>query len=374
MKIGTAYFEFGGEKGIARAVAELFPRLAKRGHDVHVHCIRVPAHASHERVQFHSVYALNSFGVLGLASFACAGGMSLARGSYDITHSHGNIIGSDIMTAHSCHKAAMEVAKTHARRERFSNWGVADAFRLFLERKNYGERRFKKVIAVSSGVKRELMELYGLSEADICVIPNGVDTNKFHPALRNTAGVRLRERLGIHPDEFAVLFVANEYDRKGLAYCIDALAVVTHPGVKLVVVGNDRLDPYRMQARKKGVLERVVFCGVAQHIEEYYAACDIFLLPTYYEAFPLAMLEAAASGLPLVVTRVNGSEEFVREGENGFFIQRDAEDIAEHLVRLAEDEQLKATLSTNARRAAETYTWDEIADRTLQVYKEVCHA
>lgn len=374
MKVGMTFFEFGGDKGIARAAAELCLRFAEKGHEVHFHCAQLPMQTLDQRIQFHKVRALNSFGVLGLASFAYAGGKSLTRGSYDITHSHGNIIGADIITAHSCHKAAMEVAKTHAGREPLSNWGIADAFRLFLERKNYGERRCKKVIAVSSGVKRELMERYGLRESDVCVIPNGVDTQRFHPALRNMSGVNVRERLGIRSDEVGVLFVANEFGRKGLAYCIDALAAASCPKLKLIVVGNDRSDPYQVQARKRGVLDQVVFCGAVERIEEYYAACDLFLLPTFYEAFSLATLEAAASGLPLLITKVNGSEEFVREGENGFFIHRDPEDIAEHLNRLVEDEQLKAALSTNARRTAEAYSWDEIADRTLQLYDELRHA
>lgn len=373
MNIGMAFFEFGGDKGVARAAAELCMRFAQKGHNVSFHCAQLPTHSIHERIKFHRVHALNSFGTLGLASFAYAGGKSLARGSYDVTHSHGNILGSDIITAHSCHKAAMQAARVHARRMQFSNWGIADAFRLFLERKNYGERRFKKVIAVSSGVKQELMEWYGLSEADICVIPNGVDIERFHPTMKQTVGPDMRKRLGIQPDEFVMILVANEFERKGLAYGIGALRLMKHIRARLLVVGADRANVFRRQAMQSGVADRVLFCGAVRDIERYYAASDVFLLPTYYEAFSLATLEAAASGLPLLVTKVNGTEELVREGHNGFFIRRDAEDIAEHVVNLAEDKQRRAALSTNARRAAEAYSWDRIADQTLQVYEEVCH-
>jgi glycosyltransferase involved in cell wall biosynthesis len=371
MNIGMAFFEFGREKGTAHAAAELSLCLAEEGHDVHFHCIRYPKQSPHPRIHFKRVAAINSFSSFGIASFAFSGGRSLKRFSYDITHSHGNIVGSDVITAHSCHKAALSVARSYAQFEQDGNWGIADALRLFLERKNYAERRFKKVIAVSSGVKRELMEFYGLRESEVCIIPNGVDTERFHPALKRTSGLALRERLGIRPDEIVLIVVAHEYGRKGLAHCIDALSLLKNFPTRLLVVGNDRPEAYRAQARQRSVADRVVFCGMVSEIETYYAASDIFLLPTYYEAFSLATLEAAASGLPLLVTKVNGTEEFIREGVNGFFIQRDAEDIACHLARLVEDNQLRESLGAQARRSAETYSWEEIAHQTLRVYEEV---
>jgi UDP-glucose:(heptosyl)LPS alpha-1,3-glucosyltransferase len=106
-------------------------------------------------------------------------------------------------------------------------------------------------------------------------------------------------------------------------------------------------------------------------IERYYAAADVFLLPTFYEAFSLATLEAAASGLPLVVTKVNGTEELIEDGRNGFFIERDGDDIAHRLRQLRDDHRLRTMLGDAARQSALRYAWDTIADQTLRVYEEV---
>jgi UDP-glucose:(heptosyl)LPS alpha-1,3-glucosyltransferase len=103
----------------------------------------------------------------------------------------------------------------------------------------------------------------------------------------------------------------------------------------------------------------------------YYAASDVFVLPTYYEAFSLATLEAAASGLPLLVTKVNGTEELVREGYNGYFVTRDGESIAEKLEFILSDSQKLRELGMNARKSAEQYSWDVIADKTLSVYEKI---
>lgn len=371
MNIGMAYFEFGGPKGISRTVAELSLGLARRGQDVCVHCTSFPHTSPHPKIRFQRVVALNAFNSVGLLSFAVAGGRSLRRFSYDITHTHGNIIGSDIITAHGCHKAALEVSKRFRKTSHERNLGIADAIRLHIERANYVERRFKKVVAVSVGVKRELMQTYGLGDNDIRVIPSGVDVESFHPRHRDTAGRQVRSRLGISPEDVVLIFVANEYERKGLAEVIDALSLLRGYPVKLLVVGNDRQEPYRARAAARGVSDRIMFCVLVPEIEHYYAAADVFILPTYYEAFSLATFEAAASGLPILVTGVNGPDEFIRNGENGFFIERDADDIAKKVRLLVEDGSLRRTLGARAREGSLRYSWDAIAEQTLRLYEEV---
>jgi glycosyltransferase involved in cell wall biosynthesis len=94
-------------------------------------------------------------------------------------------------------------------------------------------------------------------------------------------------------------------------------------------------------------------------------------LPTSYEAFPLAVLEAAASGLSVLATNVNGTEEFIRDGVNGFFILRDANDIAAKLLRVVDDATLRQALGASARVSTEQYSWDIVAQKTLALYKEI---
>ena len=105
---------------------------------------------------------------------------------------------------------------------------------------------------------------------------------------------------------------------------------------------------------------------------DYYCAGDIFVFPSLYEAFSLATLEAAASGLPIIATKINGTEELIKEGYNGFFVKRDPKDITEKINLLIKDENLRKQMSRNARKVIEkNYTWDICAKKTTEVYEEL---
>ena len=275
----------------------------------------------------------------------------------------------DIITAHSCVRGAYEKLKRNnlfidaIRRVR-----PFVAFGLDVEKLIYAKRKYKKIIAVSEGVKNELIRYYRLPNEDIVVIPNGVDLEEFKPDLEKRR--KIREKHGIEENEIVLMFSGHEFKRKGLEYIIRALPDVKEY-VKLLVVGKDNQNPYKELASKLGVLDKIIFAGFVPDISEYYAASDIFVFPTAYEAFSLATLEAVASGLPILATKVNGTEELIKEGYNGFFIKREPKDIAEKINISVEDENLRKQMSRNARKTAEKYSWDEVAKRTLKVYEEV---
>jgi UDP-glucose:(heptosyl)LPS alpha-1,3-glucosyltransferase len=102
-----------------------------------------------------------------------------------------------------------------------------------------------------------------------------------------------------------------------------------------------------------------------------YAAADAFVFPTSYEAFPLVALEAAAAGLPLLITRVNGAEDLVEDGVNGWFIDRDSDDIARRLQALSATGEHARSMGAASRWAAARYTWDAMAERYLALYGEL---
>lgn len=363
MNIGMAYLEFGTGKGIARAAYELSTRMAAAGNDVHFHCVHVDRNLYDSKIRFHRVPGWNSFHAHALAAFALLGGFSLRKQQHAVTHSHGNIIGSDVITAHSCHKAGLKIFQEPGNR------GVADALRLYVEKKNFAGRRFKKVIAVSQGVKRELEVEYNVSPKDIAVLPNGVDLQRFSPANRWKYRDSYRQALGWHGSDVVAVFVANEFERKGLGILLDALVMVHD--LKLLVVGGDEPAPYRQILQRMKLEERVVFTGATNKMEAVYAAGDLFVLPTLYEAFSLATLEAAASGLPIIATKVNGTEELIDQGKNGLFIARDPDDVSCALRLLVSDANLRSAMGASARLTAERYDWETITQRTLDLYKEL---
>lgn len=373
MKIGMIYFEFGGAKGIARAARELSLRIVQKGHDIQFYCARVPNDAAHPRLRFRKVTAVNSFTTIGLASFAVAGKAWVGRGTYDLLHSYGNIVGSDVITAQSCHRAAMQVARARGYPHSGWNIGTADALRLYLERKNYGERRYKRIIAVSDSVKHELMEWYGVNEEDIRVIPNGVDLECFHPGLKESVGKRVRSTLGIREEDFVISFVGNEFGRKGLDSVMQALAAWNNRAARLLVVGDDESGPYRALARRFGLTDHIFFVSGVPAPEQYFAASDVFVLPTYYEPFGTVIIEAMACGIPVITSRIAGAVETMEHGVHGLFLDDPSshEELLHHLSRLGEDVLLRHSISTNALRAIQRFDWDVIADQTLRVYEEI---
>jgi UDP-glucose:(heptosyl)LPS alpha-1,3-glucosyltransferase len=212
------------------------------------------------------------------------------------------------------------------------------------------------------------MECYHVPDEKIAVIPNGVNLKNFKPDRRKR--LEIRQKYNIGEDEIVLIFVGHEFKRKGLTHIIKALPLVE---AKLIIIGRKKLDPYsyRLLVKNSKLIDKIIFAGIVPKVEDYYAASDILVFPTMYEAFPLVPLEAAASGLPILATKVNGTEELIRDGYNGFFIKRNPLDIAEKIRILSEDKKLLKNMGRNARKTAEKYSWDKIAERTIKVYEEL---
>lgn len=377
MRIGIAYLEYSRTKGIERISAELADRIAQRGHEVHFHCTGWE-NVGTTLVRFHKVRTLDFVNSAKLLSFSVAGKASLKRGHYDMTHSYGNLIGCDVITAQSCHRAGMDAAKTFRGEgiETRRNFGIADGLRLFLEHENYGRRRYRKVIACSDLVKRELISYYKVPEKDIIVIYNGVDTTEFNPGNRALFREKIRQQCGIRAEDILILFVGNEFLRKGLHKAIEALAMVEDEQVKLLVCGSDLVEPFKRLAAKFQVEPRIFFAGAQKNVQEYYAAADIFLLPTFHEGFGLVITEAMASGLPVIVSKNAGAaEDIIEDGKDGVLISdpQNAKELATKIRALVQSPSMREKIGAQARQKVAAYTWDRCAERVLEIYEAIRH-
>ena len=368
MRIAMITRGFNKQGGVSRYVVELAERFV-RENEVHLLTIDcnsiIPNLIVHKKPAIKKPYLLHiMFDVY--HNTKCFEKM---KKSFDIIHSQGTYSKEcDIVTMHSCHKAWNEYYKSWGfiRRLR-SRIDPVNSFALSVEREVI-EKGSRKIIAVSEGVKREILKYYDVPEEKIIVIPNGVDLEEFKPYSEKRE--KIREKYGIGENEIVLIFSGYEFRRKGLEYIIKALPLVKGK-VKLLVVGKDDPNYYKKLASKLGVSNKIIFTGFVPDISEYYAASDIFIFPTAYEAFSLTTLEAVASGLPILATKVNGTEELIIDGYNGFFIRRDPKDIANKMNILIEDENLRKQMSKNARKTAKKYSWDEIAKKTMEIYEEI---
>ncbi len=133
------------------------------------------------------------------------------------------------------------------------------------------------------------------------------------------------------------------------------------------MVGNGDRERYQQLAERIGVAAAIHWIGVSRDVAPLYQLADALVFPTSYEAFPLVALEAAASGLPIIATPVNGIRELVREGEDGYLIDADPAQIAERLALLS-DAATRARLGAAARAAALEYSWTKMIDRHEALY------
>jgi UDP-glucose:(heptosyl)LPS alpha-1,3-glucosyltransferase len=239
------------------------------------------------------------------------------------------------------------------------------------DRIRFRGRRHRAVVALSQQDVRELHETYGRVGPRIVVIPNGVDLEHFHPPTpqeRQDA----RSTLGLGDEERVAVFVGHEFHRKGLRYAIEALGRA--PSVLLLIVGgsDDIIAQANEQAQVLGVGTRVLFLGPRHNIRPFLAASDMFVLPSAYEANALVVLEALASGLPVITTRVGFAPEVVVDGVNGFLVDRDADEIGDRLEEMAQlPPEEAAEWTRRARASVEPYSWRATAERYLQLVEEL---
>lgn len=246
----------------------------------------------------------------------------------------------------------------------------------------FAARRADTCTAVSTALARELQRLSGIEPA---IISMGVDPDRFtgSPISAPSTGDRSEQASGAVRDK-RILFVGRLVQKKGVRHLLDALPIVLSsvPGTKLIIVGDGPERAYlEEQASRLRVTDVVQFVGPVRNDElpAYYAAADVFAAPSVEsiegdtEGLPVVLLEAAASGLPIVASRVGGIPDFVRHEDTGMLVAPgDSRSMADGLVRLLSDERLSRRLARRARRAVVAdYTWEHIAKRFSSVFEAV---
>lgn len=281
---------------------------------------------------------------------------------------HNNVMAGDVYVNHGIVLASMRARGQSA-------WRMArNPFHVFThlrDRIRYRGRTHRVVVALSRAEADDLVRTYGRVRARLEVIPNGVDLDRFRPPSP-TERTAARTRLGLGEEERVALFIGHEFDRKGLTFAIRGLRHAE--GVLLLIVGgsDDIIAAANEEAKSVGVGERVLFLGPRYNLRPYLAAADLFVLPSAYEANALVVLEALASGLPVVTTRVGFAPEVVVDGVNGFLVERDPHEVGERMQQLADlsDDEL-AGYRSHARSSVEPYSWRAAARRYLDLAREL---
>jgi UDP-glucose:(heptosyl)LPS alpha-1,3-glucosyltransferase len=210
-------------------------------------------------------------------------------------------------------------------------------------------------------------------ENKIEVVYNGVDLETYHPRNRDLFRESQRSEMGISKEGWIVLFLGSGFRRKGLDGLIDAFGRVAAeiPDAILLVAGKDRFGKYRNAVRKLGVEKRVRFLGPTQKAKELYAASDLFALPTLYDPFSNACLEAMATGIPVLTSCQNGASELIADGKCGLLVPEatDSAAIAEK-IRSFYHAPDRGLWGAGARGASEKFSIERAVNRILDIYAE----
>lgn len=223
-----------------------------------------------------------------------------------------------------------------------------------------------RVVSNSEGLKQ--LALVSKPDQEIGVVYNGVDTEFFVPDES--------KRSQKHP---TILCASRLTQRKGLKYAIEGFSKIIskYPHARMIVAGGDgdAAEELKNQVENLGLTKKITFSGEYDHAKllSLQQSSDIFLFPSLNEGMSNSMLEAMASGLPIIMTPTGGAQELIQDGKNGFLVEfQNAQSIAEKLDLLLSDPEICSRMGKESRKKAEALSWKSVADAYRNMYKDIC--
>jgi glycosyltransferase involved in cell wall biosynthesis len=285
---------------------------------------------------------------------------------FDIVHANGFITWykADVNTAHFVHAGWLH-SGYFPYRWRGSPYqayqSLYTGLNAWLEKRAF--RQARAVVAVSGKIAAELQTI-GILRSKIEVIANGVDIAEFCPGRAD------RHRFGLPLNVPLVLFAGDiRTSRKNLYTVLQAMVVAT--GCQLVVAGRLEGSPYPALARTLGIADRVYFLGMVTEMARLMRSVDLFVFPSRYEAMSLVIVEAMASGLPVLTAKSAGGAEIVADGGRVLENPNDAQTLAKWITELSINGDMRAAMSSCARTIARGYSWQLMGEKYVRLYERL---
>jgi len=364
------YVNYGGAEGF---VDQYTHQLASAGHEVHIFAHQWET-GNHPHLKVHPVSAWTFNAWIRALSFSWFVGRELGKESFDIVQSHERIFDQDIYRAgDGCHREWLEQRKkflSPAKRF-FLAFNPFHRLILAMEKMLFEKAGCRKIVAISEMVKQDIQKHYKVPDEKIAVVYNGVALKRFHPENKKRYRLSVREKLNIPENTVLILFVGSGFERKGLKFLLQALEFLSSDNWHLLLMGKGNWNRYLPFASKEN--QKKILCQKpVDDLEKYYASADIFVLPSIYEPFGNANLEALASGLPVVTSTNSGAAEIIEHGENGRVIENpsDPKEIAENINSLF-DPAVRESMGQKARSLAEKFTQERNLNEMIKVYQDV---
>jgi glycosyltransferase involved in cell wall biosynthesis len=376
VRVALVYEYFTSRDSLGRDRLLLARALAGRGVEVECYCTRdetteIPGVIYHELDPAHAGRTVEYASFAARATKAVRGG----RARYDIVDVAGTTAWEhDVVRVHAVQRGVQDRwpdeggrgfraarLRSHVAHLTGPRIGVARA----VQRLQMRPGRYARALAVAGEVRDDLVRYFGVPPERIDVVHCPVDLDR----LATAAPAPLREQLGVGDAPIA-LFVGHDFERKGLDDAIETVAAVETLHLAVVGAGNRR--PYEELARRRGIGDRVHFLGGVDAPEPFFAAADIFLLSTREDVWGIAVIEAMAAGLPVVLTSVAGTAQLVRDSGAGLVAANGSlRDLRAAVARLARDDAYRRELGDRGRVAATPFGVGPFADAVIGAYEHV---
>jgi UDP-glucose:(heptosyl)LPS alpha-1,3-glucosyltransferase len=252
---------------------------------------------------------------------------------------------------------------------------LKDKVRQWIESTPFRIEPRPRIIAISEMVRDDMVSFYEIDKDAIELVYNGIDTERYNIGLRERLRGPLRESLGLKEGDIAFIFVSYDLRKKGIAPLIHATAQLKRfkaGGFKLLVVGESPSPALSRRITGLGLDETVIFAGPTQSPEEYYANCDVLVLPTFYDACSLVVMEAMACGLPAITTTANGASGIITHGKDGYIISHppDFNELADAMKACCSQETLER-MSKEASLIGQRYSLERNHLEMLRIFNEL---
>lgn len=378
--------------GTERALVELLERLARDyGCEIHLYSQRVEnlilGPRAHQGAQgsiiWHRVPSIPGPHLFQFLFWLFLNGHARRRDRsrglhFDFVLSPGiNCFNADVILVHALFHRLRELARDEVKPLALSGLfrrlhrQAYYSFLTGLERRIY--RNSHVFLAAVSSRTASLLSRY-FSREDIRVIPNGVDASYFSPAQRLALRAGARSRFEFQETDFVLLLIGNDWRNKGLSTVLNAMAAIREIPLRLLSAGQDAAASFFFETAKGlGLGEQCRWEMNPVDAIGLYAAADAYVSPSREDAFALPPLEAMACGLPTITSLNNGGSQIITDGVDGFVLKDpgDVLALAGHLRNLQQHPDFRFRMAENARRTAETYSWERAAAAVWQFLNEV---
>jgi UDP-glucose:(heptosyl)LPS alpha-1,3-glucosyltransferase len=378
MRVGLVIDELDPRRGgMAQWCWQFVEAVAKLGYELHVVSQGFGCEAMPSSVICHTVPRTKS-----RVAFADAAAEIVRSLELDVVHDTGTGWQFDILQPHGGSHAGW----LRRRLDMYPSWvrALKRPLDALLPRHRDFDRHWRRqysvswkpgkiFVALSEMVADDFVCLHRIRPEQIEIVYNGVDCRRFSPAHRARDREIVRRQHGISEESLVLLLAAHNFRLKGVPELLRVAGRLVANGgpIHVAIAGGKRVKNWQQAANRLGLEKRVTFFGTVTDMVPYYAAADAYVHPTYYDPCSLVLLEAAASGLPIVTTRShNGAAELFRKGHEILTVNdpRDAAGLYECVESLF-DERVRSRLGAAARRVALRHPFERNVAEILALYE-----